>query len=574
MVIALENEGVDQIYGTEPYETYLANRYAWGGDALENRLTGYYAVCHPSAPNYLALTSGQSLQCGSDAYTNYTSQPNLFGLLQSAGESWTAYAESMPTACDTSDSGEYAVRHNPAPYYGDLGGGAPGSACRTHDLPIANLTQDFPYNATPPNFTFITPNLKNDGHDTSAGVADWFLSQFVSKLVNQTWFSSTAIFVVYDESYGSDPDSGYDGLVGGPVYMAAVSPYSEGVGAVDRVNSSHYNLLSTVEWLLDLPGTGTGNDSTAAFPAMRGLFNFSTSPPLHNVSGVVSSRSSGVGIPGAEVSVGGVSSTSTDALGRYSIALPNGSYALTASASGFATSYANVTVAGTNVSLNFSLVSDRTPAPGYVLEGTVYSAPSGEVIPGANVSLTPGGWATTPAGGNYSFRVANGTYNLSVSAAGYVSMVLRVEILGADVWQNVSLLQRSGVPTRYLLTGRVISNLTGATLEGANVSVNATVWQLTGTSGSYSLLLANGSYVIHVQDSGYESAAIGVTVAGQPVTQNIRLDPNSTARGGATSSLNPGPPLGLLALAVAGVAGILAVTVLYVRRRPPRTSDV
>ncbi|MGD0588842.1 MAG: hypothetical protein ABSA63_08645 [Thermoplasmata archaeon] len=84
-------------------------------------------------------------------------------------------------------------------------------------------------------------------------------------------FSSSVIFVVYDESYGAKPDSGYNGLVGGPVYMVAVSPNTYGMGVL-TTKTSHYNLLSTFEWLLALPATGTGHDGTSSFPAMKALF--------------------------------------------------------------------------------------------------------------------------------------------------------------------------------------------------------------------------------------------------------------------------------------------------------------
>jgi phosphatidylinositol-3-phosphatase len=270
-LIVMENEGTDQIYGVEPYETKLANTYAFAGDANSNpQGVGYYAVCHPSAPNYLALTSGQPLQCGSDSYHHY-SVNNLGNLLQTAGESWVAWAESATQPCQEKSAGEYAVKHMPFPYFSDLGGNASGSVCSTHVLPIANLTDDYPYSATPPAFTYIAPNLLNDGHDTSANYADAWLSGFIPKLIAQPWFSSSVIFITYDESYGASPDSGYSGLAGGPVYTVAVSPYTLGMGVLGG-NSSHYNLLTTTEWLLGLPGTGTGNDSTPEFPAMTGLF--------------------------------------------------------------------------------------------------------------------------------------------------------------------------------------------------------------------------------------------------------------------------------------------------------------
>jgi len=274
-LILMENEQTSVIYGQQPYETKLANTYGWGGDANNPDNVGYYAVCHPSAPNYLALTSGKPLQCTSDGFSNYTAN-NLGNLLQTAHEPWIDYQESASVPCQQFDSasGLYVVRHNPFVYYSDLGGTTPGSACMQHVVPIANLTNDYPYAQTPPAFTYIAPNVLNDGHSSSAATGDHWLSTFMPKIIKQPWFSSTVVFIVYDEAYkanGNENFSGYDGLTGGPVYMVAASPYTVGMGGL-TYNASHYNLLSTMEWLLGLPATGTGHDGTSEFPVLTSLF--------------------------------------------------------------------------------------------------------------------------------------------------------------------------------------------------------------------------------------------------------------------------------------------------------------
>ena len=42
----------------------------------------------------------------------------------------------MPSNCDKSNSGAYAVSHNPAPYYTSLSG------CASHDVPYTQLATD------------------------------------------------------------------------------------------------------------------------------------------------------------------------------------------------------------------------------------------------------------------------------------------------------------------------------------------------------------------------------------------------------------------------------------------------
>jgi phosphatidylinositol-3-phosphatase len=274
LLIVMENEETNVIYGKQPYETALANTYAWGGNANTNPAhVGYYAVCHPSAPNYLALTSGKPLQCGSDSYNTYQVN-NLGNELQQANLSWVDWEESATVPCQTYNNALYAVRHDPFTYYSDLQPNVTGGVCDTHVLPIANLTDDYPYNTTPPAFSYIVPNVDNDAHNTNATYGDDWLSTFVPKLIAAPWFSSSVIFITYDEGYkfnGNENFSGYGGLYGGPVFTVAVSPYTLGMGAL-TFNSSHYDLLSTMEWLLGLPGTGTGHDDTSAFPAITTWF--------------------------------------------------------------------------------------------------------------------------------------------------------------------------------------------------------------------------------------------------------------------------------------------------------------
>jgi phosphatidylinositol-3-phosphatase len=361
-LIVMENEQTDLIYGQQPFQTHLANTYAWGGDAnTDPGHVGYYAVCHPSAPNYLSLTSGQPLQCGSDGYKSYSAN-NVFHVMDQQGVSWIGYAEGAPHNCDTKDNSatHYLQRHDPIHYYSDLGGKASGSVCETHDVAIANLVKDYPYGKVPPAFTYIAPNDIDDGHSSSAATGDQWLKTFVSKLVNTTWFGSSVIFITYDEAYtsaGSDNTTGYSAggthLTGGPVYTVSVSKYSKGIGAVDAVDDSHYNLLSTIEWLLGLPPTGSGHDGTSSFPAMKGLFRFPSTetPTTYGISGTVDNDTS-EDRAGATVyannSIGSIlTTTSTD--GPFNFSLANGTYELTSTAANYSSGTTKVTVAGARV---------------------------------------------------------------------------------------------------------------------------------------------------------------------------------------------------------------------------------
>jgi hypothetical protein len=63
VVIVLENHDITQVWNPSQGAGYLRYLSATYGNA-----TSFYSACHPSAPNYLALTSGRTLPCGSDGF--------------------------------------------------------------------------------------------------------------------------------------------------------------------------------------------------------------------------------------------------------------------------------------------------------------------------------------------------------------------------------------------------------------------------------------------------------------------------------------------------------------------------
>ena len=80
----------------------------------------------------------------------------------------------MPSNCDRSDSGRYAVRHNPAVYYTRI-----GAQCRRSDVPLGTasagaLATDL-RRGTLPSFAFVTPDLCNDMHDCPIATGDAWL---------------------------------------------------------------------------------------------------------------------------------------------------------------------------------------------------------------------------------------------------------------------------------------------------------------------------------------------------------------------------------------------------------------
>jgi phosphatidylinositol-3-phosphatase len=259
IIIVMENEGYGSVIGSPsaPYENQLASRYALAGN--------YFAASHPSLPNYLALVAGDTLGVASDCPPAQCplSDTTITTLLDARGLSWKEYAESMASNCSQSDSqdGLYATRHVPFVYFqsitGNSGSGATSAYCDAHVVPFTQFSKDLA-SSDLPSYSFITPNLCDDAHSCSLSTGDQWLSTVVPGIIGSSSFSSTALFIVYDE--GSN-NAGFGPNSGGQVACILVSPFAR-PGYVSQVQYSHYSLLATVETIF---GTGSlgRNDATA-----------------------------------------------------------------------------------------------------------------------------------------------------------------------------------------------------------------------------------------------------------------------------------------------------------------------
>jgi hypothetical protein len=277
-VLVMENSQASTVLRYLTYERYLAATYSYADN--------YFAACHPSSPNYIALTSGSTFsQCGSRTLVpGEYNTTNIGSLASAAGLSWSAFVQSMPSACSPDSVFPYAADVNAFLYYPNVWDNQ--TYCKAHDRTFSSWYEDVNESTTNPaaipNYAFFIPNLLNDGHNTNHNTSDLWLANLVNYwFLDRPFMSDSVLFITFDEGIRANGYSA-DGthLVGGNVYTVAISPYSIGVHPSSDPytnQSSHYNLLSTVEWLLGLGSTG--NFDNAYFPAMQGLFDFSTYKP-------------------------------------------------------------------------------------------------------------------------------------------------------------------------------------------------------------------------------------------------------------------------------------------------------
>ena len=260
--IWMENHSYSDIIGSSqaPYINSLASECGLA--------TNYHNISHPSLPNYVGATSGLAVSSLKNFDTDCnpsnkcsTSSASIFG----QGESWKAYEESMPSNCDKSSSGEYAVRHNPPPYFTSLSG------CSTFDVPYTQLASDLSA-GTLPAFSFVTPNLIDDMHDGTIAQGDSWLSSNLPTILNSSEYQSgtTAVFLTWDE--GSGGSSGEDCTANTTdnschVATIVISP-STAVGSTSGTLFNHYSLLGTAEQLLGLPALG----QATSYPTLTSAF--------------------------------------------------------------------------------------------------------------------------------------------------------------------------------------------------------------------------------------------------------------------------------------------------------------
>jgi phospholipase C len=244
-----ENHSYGTIIGSPeaPYINEIANECGLA--------TNYHNITHPSLPNYVGATSGLAKsklqQFKSDCNPSKacsTSAPSIFGQTSS----WKAYEESMPSKCDQSNDGNYAVRHNPPPYFTKLKG------CGKRDVPFTKLAKDLSKNKLPA-FSFITPNLIDDMHNGTIAEGDSWLQTNLPVILHSRAYKSghTVVFITWDEGEGGVASKCATNTtdVGCHVATLVISPSTK-PGTQSGKLFNHYSLLGTTEQLLGLPKLG------------------------------------------------------------------------------------------------------------------------------------------------------------------------------------------------------------------------------------------------------------------------------------------------------------------------------
>jgi acid phosphatase len=241
--IIMENKAYNSVIGNSsaPYINSLAQQYGLA--------TNYYAIRHPSLPNYVALIGGSTFGITNDCTSCFIDAPNLVDQLESAGKSWHAYMEDMPSACFVGDQGQYRQKHNPFIYFNNI---RQNPARCNKIVPFGQFAQDLATNNLP-NYVWITPDMCNDTHDCPTATGDAWLHTWVPQiLASPAWQQNGVLFITYDESASRDSSGCCQGAVGGHVMTLVLSPL--GKPAYQATTAyDHYSLLRTIEDAWGMP---------------------------------------------------------------------------------------------------------------------------------------------------------------------------------------------------------------------------------------------------------------------------------------------------------------------------------
>ncbi|KAJ5130953.1 uncharacterized protein N7515_006992 [Penicillium bovifimosum] len=219
-------------------------------------LTNFYAVTHPSEPNYCAAAGGDTFGMDNDDFKQIPANiSTVADLLDTKGISWAEYQEHIPHAGfqgfnysnQATYRPDYVRKHNPMVLYNSVV--ANNSRARS-----IKSFEDFERDLEDkklPQWAFITPNMTNDAHDTNITFGAKWERKWVSKLLqDEYFFNDTLLLLTFDEddTY-TKGNRVFSVLVGG-----AVPEHLR--GTKDDTFYTHYSSIASVSANWGLPSLG------------------------------------------------------------------------------------------------------------------------------------------------------------------------------------------------------------------------------------------------------------------------------------------------------------------------------
>lgn len=228
--------------------------------------SNFHALFHPSYPNYLAMVAGTDFGVHrrerflADRQVNFpndAAHKTIADRLIASGLDFKNYAEELPEGncpfridsqhVSKSKKGDYARKHVPFLSFEEVQQKWCDRVVRVDSGKGNSLLGDDNYfvkdaKAGLVAYSFYSPNMNNDGHNTNVRFAGEWLHKFLDKTFPEKLRKGTLVIVTFDESDHNADNRIYTLLLGDMVKEAS----QQDPRVLDR-HYTHYNVLRTIE---------------------------------------------------------------------------------------------------------------------------------------------------------------------------------------------------------------------------------------------------------------------------------------------------------------------------------------
>ncbi|KAL4932343.1 putative acid phosphatase [Aspergillus undulatus] len=218
-------------------------------------LSNMWAVTHPSEPNYCASAGGDTFGMDNDEFNQIPANVSTIAdMFDTKNITWGEYQEHLPYPgyqgyefLSESGDNDYVRKHNPLVLFDSV------TADATRNRQIKNFTdfyRDLEMRRLP-QYSFVTPNMTNDGHDTDIEFSGRWTWDFLIHLLDNEYFTNdTLILLTFDENDTYEKGNKiFSFLLGGAVPAHLV-------GQEDNTFYTHYSIISSLSANFGLPSLG------------------------------------------------------------------------------------------------------------------------------------------------------------------------------------------------------------------------------------------------------------------------------------------------------------------------------
>jgi len=228
--------------------------------------SNFHALFHPSYPNYLAMVAGTDFGIHrrgrylADRQVNFpndAAHKTIADRLIANGLDFKNYAEELPEGncpfridsqhVSKRKAGDYVRRHVPFLSFAEVQEKWCDRVVRVDSNKGNSLLGDDNFfvkdaKAGLVAYSFYSPNMNNDGHNTNVGVAGAWVRKFLDKTFSEKLRKGTLVVVTFDESDHNSDNKIYTLFLGDMVKDAS----QQDPKVLDR-RYTHYNVLRTIE---------------------------------------------------------------------------------------------------------------------------------------------------------------------------------------------------------------------------------------------------------------------------------------------------------------------------------------